>query len=129
MFPKAEDNVLKRIQKAHEAESLLSQATDKYTDLINKEGYSLRCTETEPAEYISGALFITSARRRGILSSPLSRKAHATSSSTETISLSKGVFLKVPDPFVSLDAALSLQSLCMEKTATNPSVDISGQTR
>lgn len=61
MFPKDENNTLKRIQKAHEAESLLSQATDKYTDLINKESFSLRCTETEPKEYIQARFYYISA--------------------------------------------------------------------
>ena len=61
MFPRTDDGELHTIARAHKAESLLSQATDKYTDLINKEGYSLRCTEIEPQEYIEARFYYISA--------------------------------------------------------------------
>lgn len=61
MFPRADEGELHTIAKAHKAESLLAQATDKYTDLINKEGYSLRCTELEPQEYIDARFYYISA--------------------------------------------------------------------
>jgi hypothetical protein len=61
LFPRTEDGQLNTIAKAHDADSLLAQATDKYTDLINKEGYSLRCTETEPQEYIEARFYYMSA--------------------------------------------------------------------
>lgn len=61
MFPRTDEGELQSIAKAHKAESLIAQATDKYTDLINKESYSLRCTETEPQEYIEARFFYMSA--------------------------------------------------------------------
>lgn len=61
MFPRTDDGDLHTIAKAHKAESLLAQATDKYTDLINKEGYSLRCTEIEPKEYVEARFYYISA--------------------------------------------------------------------
>ena len=50
-------DLMQEIESALETESLLAQATTKYNDLINKEGFSLLAKNAEPQKYLKSRFY------------------------------------------------------------------------